>query len=347
MKGINIDNLVRENIKSLKPYSSARSEYTGDNAIFLDANENPNNFPYNRYPDPLQWQLKHKISEIKGVDPKMIFFGNGSDEAIDLVIRIFCSPGIDNIVSIDPTYGMYQVCADINGVDYREVLLTNDFQIDTDKLLKKVSDKTKLIFLCSPNNPTSNSFYRDDILFILNNFNGLVIVDEAYIDFSSNESFVPELRNYQNLIILQTLSKAWGLAGIRLGMCFADENIISLMNKVKYPYNVNSLTLKVANDSLAQSDTKKIWVKEILSERERLNTSLIKFNCVEKIYPSDANFLLVKVSNPRDLYTYLTQKKVIVRDRSSVRLCDGCLRFTVGSKEENNLLLESIKEYDS
>lgn len=347
MKKINLEKLVRVNIKALKPYSSARSEYTGDEAVFLDANENPNNKPYNRYPDPLQWKLKHQIENIKGVIPKMMFLGNGSDEAIDLLIRIFCQPTVDNIVSIDPTYGMYKVCADINNVEYRQVLLKENFQIDVAGLLGKVDEKTKLIFLCSPNNPSSNSFDPQDIYSVLDKFNGLVILDEAYIDFSAQASFIPQLKKYQNLVILQTLSKAWGLAGIRLGMCFADKEIIALMNKVKYPYNINSLTLKVAIDALKNLTVKENWVKEILEERTRLNEELKKFKSVEKVFPSDANFLLVRVKDPQKMYKFLVLNKLIVRDRSGVSLCERSLRFTIGCKEENDLLLKALKEFDS
>ncbi len=344
MKTLDINSLIRENIRNLVPYSSARGEYTGNEAVFLDANENPNNTSYNRYPDPIQWSVKQKISELKGVVPERIFLGNGSDEAIDLLIRTFCQPGKDNILSVDPTYGMYKVCADISQVEYNQVLLTTDFQLDVELLLKQVNSSTKLLFLCSPNNPTSNSLKRDDILEVLNKFNGLVVLDEAYIDFSRQESLLPALRKYENLVILQTFSKAWGLAGIRLGMCFADERVISVMSKIKYPYNVNNPTLRIAYESLNTFNQKNSWVDEIINERNRLKEEFEKLPEILKVYPSDANFLLVKVKSPQSLFKYLADKKIIVRDRSKASLCEGCLRITVGTKAENDLLLKALKE---
>ena len=344
MKKSDIDKLVRENIRKLQPYSSARDEYSGAEAIFLDANENPNNEPYNRYPDPLQWTVKQKISSIKGVQPEMIFLGNGSDEAIDLLITAFCQPGKDTILSVDPTYGMYKVCADINEVKYKQVLLKDNFQPDVDKLLNEADNSTRLLFLCSPNNPTSNSFNKEDILALLDGFDGLVILDEAYIDFSHQESFANRLKDYENLVILQTFSKAWGLAGIRLGMCFADRRIIAVLNKIKYPYNVNSLTLKVALEALVKKENTSNWVNEILRERDRLAETLPYFPGVLTVYPSDANFLMVKVSEPKKTYEYLVNRKIIVRDRSKVSLCEGCLRISIGSKEENDLLLEAFEK---
>jgi histidinol-phosphate aminotransferase len=346
MKQIDINQLQRENVKNLQPYSSARNEYSGRDAIFLDANENPNNAPYNRYPDPLQLKVKHKISEIKGIEPDRMFLGNGSDEAIDLLIRAFCQPGTDNILSIDPTYGMYQVCADINDVRLIKVLLTSDFQLDVAAMLNAADRNTKMVFLCSPNNPTSNSFEEKDILQIVERFEGLVVLDEAYIDFSKQKGFLKRIDEYQNLVILQTFSKAWSLAGIRLGMCFADSRVISIMNKIKYPYNVNLLTLAIALDALLlKSQVKDKWIEEILSERERISKELAAFSNVLQVYPSDANFLLVRFSNSGELYQYLRNKKIIVRDRSKANLCEGCLRITIGTKEENDTLLRAMKEF--
>ncbi|HJX71256.1 MAG TPA: histidinol-phosphate transaminase, partial [Bacteroidales bacterium] len=337
----------RDNIQNLQPYSSARSEYSGTDAIFLDANENPNNAPFNRYPDPLQLKIKHEIAKIKGIPADNLFLGNGSDEAIDLLIRAFCQPGVDNILSIDPTYGMYQVCADINEVRFNRVLLTSDFQLDVSPMLKMVNQQTKLIFLCSPNNPTSNSFVENDIKEIIDRFEGLVVLDEAYVDFSRHQGFLQKLPEYQNLVILQTFSKAWGLAGIRLGMCFADSRVIAIMNKIKYPYNVNRLTLAIALEALVvHRDAKVKWIEEILGERGRISRELLRFPCVLKVFPSDANFLLVRVKNPKTLYEYLRNKRIIVRDRSKVSLCEGCLRFTVGTKAENDLLLKALEEID-
>ncbi|MBN2613983.1 MAG: histidinol-phosphate transaminase [Bacteroidales bacterium] len=346
MKTLDIDKLIRSNISRLKPYSSARSEFTGEGAVFLDANENPNNTLYNRYPDPLQWNLKRKIAKMKGVEPGMIFLGNGSDEAIDLLIRAFCQPGKDKILSVDPTYGMYKVCADINEVEYNEVLLTNDFQPDIEQLMQEADSNTKLLFLCSPNNPTANDFSEEAIVEILNRFKNLVVLDEAYIDFSNRESFLTKLAEYQNLVILQTFSKAWGLAGIRLGMCFADKRVISVMNKIKYPYNVNSTTLRIAAEALENKNTHNGWVEEIIKERKRLVTALPEYSQIINVYPSDANFILVKVKSPELLYKHLVGEGIIVRDRSKVSLCDGCLRITVGRPEENDKLLKALAEFE-
>lgn len=346
MKYININKLQRDNIQNLQPYSSARNEYSGKDATFLDANENPNNAPYNRYPDPLQLKVKNKLAEMKGIKPENMFLGNGSDEAIDLLIRVFCRPGMDNILTIDPTYGMYKVCADVNDVQMNRVLLTNDFQLDVEGMLKRINQFTKLIFICSPNNPTSNSFSENDIRTIIEGFEGLVILDEAYIDFSNQQGFLHKLNEYQNLVILQTFSKAWGLAGIRLGMCFADNRVISVMNKIKYPYNVNQLTLAIALDALLLNQQKKDkWIEEVLLERKRISKELARFPDVLHIFPSDANFLLVRFKNPRSLYEYLKAKKIIVRDRSNASLCEGCLRITVGTQEENDILLKAMEAF--
>ncbi len=340
-----LDKILRKNIKNLTPYSSARDEYSGTEAVFLDANENPFNGPFNRYPDPLQTEVKKRISRIKEIEPDNIFLGNGSDEAIDLLVRAFCEPRINNIVSVEPSYGMYEVCATINNVEFKKVLLTEDFQLKTGDILKAINKNTKLIFLCSPNNPTANSFKKQDIITIMQNFGGLVIIDEAYIDFSTHESLLSVLDEHKNLVILQTFSKAWGLAGIRLGMAFADGEIINVLNKIKYPYNINSLTLEKANEALINDRAKKIWINEILKAKEVLMDGLANIPVVTKVYPSDSNFILVRVSSVKNIYKYLVDRKIIVRDRSNVILCEGCLRITVGTKDENALLLDALKEY--
>jgi len=344
MKSLN--QLLRKNILQLKPYSSARDEYTGEEGTFLDANENPFNTPYNRYPDPHQRRLKGMIAELKEVDESQLFLGNGSDEPIDLIYRAFCEPGIDNVISIDPTYGMYQVAADVNNVGFKKVLLTSDFQLDTTALLAAADENTKLLLICSPNNPTGNCFKQEDIVTLLNKFSGIVVLDEAYIDFSPDKSFLPHLKEYPNLIVLQTFSKAWGMAGIRLGMAFARTEIIQILSKIKYPYNVNILTQQKAMELLTQNkDKTEEWKELLLNQREFIKKELEKFSFVKTIYPSDANFLLIKVDEAKKIYRFLANQEIIVRDRSSVALCDGCLRITVGSPEENQLLLEALKEY--
>jgi histidinol-phosphate aminotransferase len=340
-----LNSLVRKNIRSLVPYSSARDEYKGDEAVLLDANENPFNSAINRYPDPQQSKLKSRISAIKNVPAECIFLGNGSDEAIDLLIRAFCEPGIDNIISIKPTYGMYKVCADINQVEFREVLLNAEFQPDTKALLNLADNHSKLLFLCSPNNPTSNSFNRSDLLFLIKSFPGLVIVDEAYIDFSSSEGLTAELVKYPNLVLLQTFSKAWGMAGIRLGMAFAKNDIVNILNHIKYPYNINILTQRMALEHLSSTLKKDQWVKIILDQREKLRKELPKLPMVKHILRSDANFLMVRFDNPQEIFSYLVGKKIIVRDRSKVTLCEGYLRITVGTEEENALLVKALKLY--
>jgi histidinol-phosphate aminotransferase len=337
--------LIRKNIGSLIPYSSARSEYKGEEAVFLDANENPFNSPLNRYPDPLQLKLKHKISAIKHVPTECIFLGNGSDEAIDLMIRAFCEPGIDNIVCIKPTYGMYKVCADINNVACREVLLNKDFQPDTEALLKCADEHSKLMYLCSPNNPTSNSLNRNDLLTLVEKFPGIVIVDEAYIDFSTAATLTSELARFHNLVIFQTFSKAWGMAGIRLGMAFAGKEIIDILNRIKYPYNINVLTQRVALECLSDTVKKDEWIRIILDQRKYLQKELSRLPMVKHILPSDANFLMVRFDNPQEVFNYLIAKKIIVRDRSKVSLCEGFLRITIGSEEENRMLIEALKQY--
>lgn len=340
-----IISLLRGNIRSLTPYSSARDEYKGEEAVFMDANENPYNSPFNRYPDPLQIKLKNRIAEIKEVNPENIFLGNGSDEAIDLLIRAFCEPGVDNILAIKPTYGMYKVCADINGVEYRESLLNQSFQVNVQELADLADNHSKLMFLCSPNNPTSNSLEAADILHLVRQFKGLVILDEAYIDFSIHPTMSAHLKSNANLVILQTFSKAWGMAGIRLGMAFANSEIIRVMNRIKYPYNVNILTQKVALEHLAATGNKDKWVVRILEQRNLLNKELSRFSMVKNILPSDANFLMAKFEDPKKVFDFLIGKKIIVRDRSKVTLCEGYIRITVGTPEENRMLINALHEF--
>jgi len=342
---MNLQQLVRKNVWDMKAYSSARNEFKGEASVFLDANENPLNDKYNRYPDPLQWVLKEKIAKIKNTTPEKIFLGNGSDEPIDLVIRIFCEPRIDNIVAIDPTYGMYQVCADVNDVEYRKVLLDENFDLNAQRLLDKTDEHTKLIYLCSPNNPTGNLLNRKEIEKILTSFPGIIVIDEAYIDFASEETWISQLDKYPNMIVLQTFSKAWGLAAVRLGMAFASPEIISLFNKIKYPYNVNILTQDYVSTELDKLELRKEWVKALLKSRDFLNAELSKLPFVERIYPTDANFILVKVTDANGLYKQLADKGVIVRNRNSVSLCAGCLRITVGTEEENEKLIEVLKTF--
>lgn len=338
--------LTRPNIWALKPYSSARDEYNGAAAsVFLDANENPYNLPHNRYPDPLQRDLKAELTRMKQVKAENIFLGNGSDEAIDLVFRAFCEPGVDNVVAIDPTYGMYKVCADVNNVEYRKVLLDDAFQFTADALLAATDEHTKLIFLCSPNNPTGNDLLRTEIEKTLATFSGLVIIDEAYNDFSSAPSFLQQLDKYPNLVVFQTFSKAWGCAAIRLGMAFASAEIISIFNKIKYPYNVNQLTQQQALSMLQRYDEIEGWVKELIAERGRLMDAFSTLTCVKEIFPSDANFFLARVTDAGAIYNYLVAKGIIVRNRSSISLCGNCLRVTVGTPAENKTLLEALQAY--
>ncbi|MCE5174207.1 MAG: histidinol-phosphate transaminase [Bacteroidales bacterium] len=341
---MNLQNLVRPNIFNLKPYSCARDEFKGKASAYLDANENPLNAPYNRYPDPLQNDLKEKVAKLKNMDSEKLFFGNGSDEPIDLVIRIFCEPGVDNIVAIDPTYGMYQVCADINNVEYRKVHLLEDFSIDVDSVLAAVDNRTKIIFMCSPNNPTGNDLNVSDMKKVIKSFNGIVVIDEAYIDFSSRKSFLTELDQYPNLIVLQTFSKAWGMAAIRLGMAFAGSEIIGFFNKVKYPYNINLLTQYFVGEEIKKLKRKEDWVEMLVSQRGKLIAQLEKLPMVQKVYPTDANFVLVKVNDANATYRYLVEQGIIVRNRNNVSLCLGCLRITVGIPEENALLIETLQK---
>jgi histidinol-phosphate aminotransferase len=339
---MNIEKLLRENIRQLQPYSCARDEFKGEASVYLDANENPYNAPFNRYPDPLQWDVKESISMIKGVDSQHIFLGNGSDEPIDLLYRAFCEPRVDNVVAIEPTYGMYKVSAGINDVEYRKVLLDENFQFSADKLLAATNLYTKIIWLCSPNNPTGNSLNQVEIIKLLNSFDGIVVLDEAYIDFSSQKSFTEKLTEFPNLVILQTFSKAWGSAAIRLGMAFASTEIIAVLNKIKYPYNINILTQQQALLAMKNASQVKKWVDELLKEREELMSKLLQLKLVQHIYPTDANFVLVKVADANAVYKYLVEKSIIVRNRNSVALCNGCLRITVGTPQENSILLDEL-----
>ncbi len=349
MGKLNPYNLVRENIKKLKPYSSARSEYRGNAKIFIDANENAYGSPldenFNRYPDPLQWKLKQELSRIKGVPPQNIFIGNGSDEVIDIAFRIFCEPAKDNVIICPPTYGMYKVCANINDIEAREVWLTKDFQLDVEGILSAVNDDTKLLFICSPNNPTGNNFNRMDIEFLLNNFPGIVMIDEAYINFSRQKPFLQELTEYENLIVMHTLSKAWGLAGLRLGLGFASELIIDLFNKVKPPYNINQSSQQLGLKALEHLDEVNTNIKNTIEQRNFLEQKLKEFGFIKIIYPSDSNFILVKVADADKLYQYLLLNQIIVRNRSNEPLCENCIRITIGTKSENETLLNALKNY--
>ena len=342
---MDINQLLRKNIAALSPYSCARDEFEGEASVYLDANENPYNAPYNRYPDPLQKALKEKIAALKGLRPDQIFLGNGSDESIDLAFRAFCEPRLDNVLAIAPTYGMYKVCADINDVAYREHSLDSEFQFKAEDLLARCDEHTKLIFLCSPNNPTGNSLCSSEIVKVIENFQGLVMLDEAYIDFSSQDSFCSLLDKYLNLVIFQTFSKAWASAGLRLGMAFASPEIIAVYNKVKYPYNVNLQTQQLMLAHLQESQRIQAWVQELLQERQQLQISLSTLPMVKKIYPSDANFLLVKVDDADAMYQYLVAQGIIVRNRNRVRLCEGCLRITVGTADENAALMAAMQQF--
>ncbi len=345
----NPEDLVRANIKKLVPYSSARDEFHGEAKIFIDANENSLGSPltrwYNRYPDPHQHTIKDKVSKIKGVPADRIFIGNGSDEVIDILFRAFCEPGIDNSIICPPTYGMYEVSANINNVEIKKVRLTTDFQLDLASLEEAIDERTKIIWLCSPNNPTGNSLYREDIEMILNNFPGIVVIDEAYINFSRQRSFVQELDDYPNLVVMQTLSKAWGLAALRIGMAFAGNYIVSVMNKIKPPYNIGQASQELAAKALDEVEQVNEMIRLIVDERKLLAEKLLEIPVVIHVFPSDANFLLVKVTAPAEIYHYLTANGIVVRDRSKVELCEGCLRITVGSPQENEILLKVLSAY--
>jgi len=338
-----LEKLVRKNVLNLKPYSSARDDFKGTASVYLDANENPYTALYNRYPDPHQNKLKQKISAIKKVPKNQIFLGNGSDEPIDLMIRAFCEPGIDNILIPQPTYGMYTVSAEINNVIIKTVSLTADFDLDVESIKNTWDRDTKLIFLCSPNNPSGNLLSFDRIIQILQEFKGVVIVDEAYIDFANLPGFIPMLNQYPNLVVLQTLSKAWGLAALRVGMCFASSEIIAILNKIKPPYNISILSQQAAEEGLNNESLKNEWVIKIIAERKELERELQKIKLVKKIYPSDANFLLVKVTEAKDVYQKLVERGIIVRDRSNVILCENCLRITVGTEQENKKLINELR----
>ena len=350
MEKFDIDKIVRKNIEKLQPYSSARSEYRGDAEVFLDANENSYGSPlddnYHRYPDPLQWSLKLEISKIKGVPPQNIFIGNGSDEVIDIAFRIFCNPAEDNVIICPPTYGMYKVCANINDVEVREVLLTKDFQLNVEGILSATDEHTKLLFICSPNNPTGNDMNRMDIELLLNNFPGIVIIDEAYINFSRQKTFIQELVEYENLLVMQTLSKAWGLAALRLGLGFASEKMIDLFNKVKPPYNVNLSSQQLGIKALANIKEVNAHIIDILEQRNWIHAQLQQFKFVQIIYASDANFILVKVDDADKLYQYLLLHRIIVRNRSKEPLCYNCIRITIGTPQENQKLINTLKSYE-
>ncbi len=369
----NIETLVRENIRLMAPYSSARHEFAGEASIFLDANENSIGSPIpplrlerglelahrsisvgggealrplNRYPDPLQTTLKQKLSEIKGLPPQNIFLGNGSDEAIDLLFRIFCEPKHDTAIIFPPTYGMYEVCAAMNDVRLKKIPLTEEYQLNMDAIEEAIDPHTKLIFICSPNNPTGNSIRRGDIEILLNNFDGLIVIDEAYINYARQRTFIPELSTYPNLVILQTLSKAWGLAGLRLGMAFAAGPVINYLNKVKYPYNINTATQQLALEALDNINTVNEWIITTVEQREWLTEQLLALPLTKIVYPSDANFVLVKMAGAKKIYDYLCTKGIIVRDRSRIILCDNCLRITIGTPEENKLIIKTLKTYE-
>ncbi|HSJ69193.1 MAG TPA: histidinol-phosphate transaminase [Anditalea sp.] len=346
-----IEKILRPHIAALQPYSSARDEYSGKEGIFLDANENPfgsiSEEDYNRYPDPYQLDIKNKLSAIKNIPANQIFLGNGSDEAIDLLFRAFCTPGKDNVIILPPTYGMYEVSAGINDVKVKKVNLTDDFQLQPQKILDAVDEHTKIIFICSPNNPSGNSLNRADIDVIIKKFDGLVVLDEAYIDFTTETSYIERLGEFQNLMIIQTFSKAWGLASLRIGMAFASVEIIKIINRIKPPYNISGLTQQKVLEALDQVDKKDEMVSRILKEKKYLEDQLSKLSIILHIYPSDANFLLMKVTDAKKIYQYLIDDKIIVRDRSKVILCDECLRITVGTEKENNSLMESLANYSN
>lgn len=345
-----LNRLVRDNIRTLTPYSSARVEHVGDARIYLDANENafgpPVGIRLNRYPDPLQASLKERIAAVNGVDPSQIFIGNGSDEAIDLLIRIFCRPGVDNILTCPPTYGMYEVAAGINDVAVKHARLDEGFGIDVPRVLTTIDPNTKIVFLCSPNNPTGNLLSHVSIRTIADAFDGIVVVDEAYIHYASRGSLVAELAARPNLVVLQTLSKAWGLAGLRVGLAFADADVIELLNKVKPPYNVSEAAQETALEALNDPRHLNETVKRTLAERKRLTEALSDLVCVERVYPSDANFLLVRVADARGLHRYLASKRIVVRDRSGLSGCEQCLRITVGTEQENDELILAIENYE-
>ncbi len=345
----NIDLLVRDNIKKLKPYSSARDEFDGKASIYLDANENSIGSPtikwYNRYPDPMQHKIKEKISKVKNIAPNQIFIGNGSDEPIDLLFRCFCEPAVDNVIVFPPTYGMYEVSANINNILVKKILLTDDFQLNLPSLEEAIDLNTKIIWICSPNNPTGNSINRQELEMVLNNFDGLVVVDEAYINFSRQQSFLTELNDYPNLVVLQTMSKAWGLAGLRMGMAFASPEVIGYLNKIKSPYNISQPIQDIMFTALDEVGMVNDMIVELVASRKKLEESLLLLTQVVKVFPSDANFLLVKFIDAKKMYDYLLSKGIVVRDRSNQPLCENTLRLTVGTENENIKLVEAIKAF--
>lgn len=352
-----LQKLIRVNIKNLKPYSSARHEFTGKASVFLDANENAYGSPlpghsekdavrYNRYPDPLQWQLKFQLARIKGVPAENICIGNGSDEIIDLAYRIFCNPGKDNVIICPPTYGMYGVSAGINDVEIKKINLTKDFQLDVDGILNAVDAHTKLLFICSPNNPTGNSMNRADVELLLNNFPGIVIIDEAYINYSKQKTCIQELTVYPNLIVMQTLSKAWGLASLRLGLCYASMDIIDLFNKIKPPYNINEASQQIALQALQNTEQVNEWIRELVEQKAVMINNLGNFRFVKMIYPSDANFVLVQVDDADNTYQYLAENGIVVRNRSKEPNCENCLRISIGTPAENEILINIMKNYE-
>jgi histidinol-phosphate aminotransferase len=350
MESIDIQQLLRPHLRNFKPYASARTEYTGTDAIFLDANENPigsaSGEAYNRYPNPLQTKVKQKVAALRNIVKEQVFIGNGSDEAIDLIYRAFCEPGTDNVIICPPTYGMYETSAQLNNVALKKVLLTADFQLDVPSILDEVNDHTKAIWLCSPNNPTGNLLYSEDIKMILRSFGGLVIVDEAYIDFADADSWVTKLETYPNLIVLQTLSKAWGMAGIRVGLAFASIEVIDVLTAIKPPYNVSAPAQNAALKALTNETTMKLMIAEIIEQRHRLSVALLRFPFVQKVFPSDSNSLLVKVEDADELYNYLVNNKIIVRNRNKTPLCEGSIRISIGTKQENDLLLQCLEKYN-
>lgn len=342
-----LNSLLRPHIVNLQPYTSARDEYTGKEGVFLDANENPygsiTDQDFNRYPDPYQSELKEKIAAIKDVKPSQIFLGNGSDEAIDLLFRAFCNPGVDNVILLPPTYGMYEVSASINDVAIKKVPLTADFQLQTDLIFEAINDKTKIIFVCSPNNPSGNKVKRSDVLLLLKHFKGLVVVDEAYIDFNDEPSFTNHLKDFPNLLVMQTFSKAWGLASLRLGMAFASEELIKILNRIKPPYNISGLTQETVLAAIDKQEKVESMIQKILDEREFLEKHLLEIDAVQKIHPSQANFLLVKVPAANQVYEQLIENKIIVRNRAKVQLCENCLRISVGTRDENKAFIKALK----
>lgn len=349
-KSLDIKTLLRENIKNIKPYSSARDEFTGEASVYIDANENPyssvDGSKNNRYPDPYQQSLKDIVAEIKNIQKQQLFLGNGSDEAIELLYKAFCNPGKDKTIISSPTYGMYKVCADTNDIECIDIPLKPDFELDVPAILNAQTQETKILWVCSPNNPSGNLLNDSDIIKLLENFNGIVAIDEAYIDFTNKTSWIERLKDYSNLVVLQTFSKAWGLANIRLGMLFASEEIIAVINKIKLPYNISGLVQDFALKALTNNQSKKDnMVASILEERERLSKELVEIPCVEKVFPSDSNFLLVKTTAAREIYKFLLTKGIVTRDRSTIYLCEGCIRMTIGTKEENDALLLSLKEF--